>query len=99
SEEMGEGFRQVAAQRAGEEERSKAEPLNAGEAEELARLLLSERHMKPELLAFFYAWAGSINHIGPGLRSMSVELFRPAFEHLASTCRLPDLAGSRAEHP
>jgi hypothetical protein len=73
------------------------EPLGAGEAEELAGLLLSEQHLKPELRAFFYAWAGSIQHTAPGLASLKPEAFATAFDHLAASCRLPELSVEQAE--
>lgn len=50
------------------------------EARELARLLLSEKHMGPEIQAFFYAWKGSIKKV-PGLAAMamSFETFADLF--------------------
>jgi hypothetical protein len=65
------------------------EPLDEAEARELARLLLSEQHMKPELQAFFYAWSGSIDHMAPGLATMSFATFASVFEHVTSSCQVP----------
>jgi hypothetical protein len=66
--------------------------LGEDEARELARLLLSEKHMGPEIQVFFYAWKGSIKKV-PGLAAMamSFETFADLFEHIVRTCRLPDL--------
>lgn len=70
------------------------EPLGDEEASEFAGLLLSRQHFKPELQAFSYAWNGSIQHIAPGLASMSVESFTDVLGHLVDSCAIPDLSGA-----
>jgi hypothetical protein len=72
------------------------EPLVEKEAVELAELLLSERHVRPELQAFFFAWKGSIEHFARGLATMSLEKFQGVFAHLAASCRLPDFSRDQA---
>lgn len=71
-------------------------PLSEIESMELAQLLLSEQHMKPELQAFFFAWKGSIEHFAHGLATMSLEEFQGVFAHITATCRLPDLPKGNA---
>ncbi len=67
-------------------------PLDEEGALELARLLLSEQHMKPELNAFLYAWDGSIRHGPRDLASMSFAEFSAVFAHLGKSCYVPDTA-------
>ena len=65
------------------------EPLTQQEAVELAQLLLSEKHTRPELQAFFYAWNGSIKHFARNLATMSFEEFQDVFARVAASCILP----------
>lgn len=67
-------------------------PLNEKEAAELAELLLSEQHTRPELQALLFAWKGSIEHFAHGLATMSLETFQGVFARLAASCRVPNLS-------
>jgi hypothetical protein len=71
-------------------------PLDEKEATDLAGLLLSEKHVRPEFQAFLCAWRGSITHIAPGLATMSFNEFAHVLAHLTFSCHTPDLSGSQA---
>jgi hypothetical protein len=82
-----------------------AEPLNEDEARELASVLLSEQHTKPELQAFLYAWDGSIKFQreqglpGQADTAMSLEAFRGIFTRIALTCRVPEVGQISPPNP
>lgn len=72
-----------------------AAPLEEGEAEELAGLLLSPRHARPEMGAFCVAWKGSIDfarengNLDLAGRALPLEGFLTAFGRVTSGCALP----------
>ena len=70
--------------------RSGKESLKESEAMELSALLLSERHLVPELQAFMYAWKGSIEHFARGLATLGFDEFVQMFAHLIARCRVPE---------
>lgn len=73
------------------------EPLSEAESLEMAALLLSDRHASPEVQALFYAWKGSIDHIGgPAMATMPFDVFTEVIEHLCGTVRVPPAPGWRA---
>lgn len=70
--------------------RSGKESLKESEAMELSALLLSERHLVPELQAFMYAWKGSIEHFARGLATLGFDEFVQMFAHLTVNCQIPE---------
>ena len=84
SMEVGRGFASMGKPRA------ETEPLSESEATELSALLLSERHMVPELQAFMSAWKGSIEHFARGLATLGLDEFAQIFAHLIVHCRVPE---------
>jgi hypothetical protein len=73
-----------------EGEPRRPEPLGDGEALELADLLLSPQHIRPELEAFNYAWNGAISQ-APALPAMSLQQYLMFFFHVTETCVVPDM--------
>jgi hypothetical protein len=73
----------------GEEPRVDA-PLTPAEGRQLASLLMSERHLKPELRAFWTAWRGSIeqNQLPRSLAesALSLDAMAPIFRKVTSAC-------------
>jgi len=65
------------------------ESLNEAEATELSALLLSERHLAPELQALMFAWKGSIEHFARGLATLGFDEFMEMLAHLTARCRVP----------
>jgi hypothetical protein len=80
-------------------------PLNGDEATELAGLLLSEQHAKPELQSFLYAWGGSIKfRREQGLpamadAAMSLETFQDIFLRITHGCRVPEIDENVSANP
>jgi hypothetical protein len=66
------------------------EPLGDGEALELADLLLSPQHIRPEFEAFNYAWNGAISQ-APALPAMSLPGYLIYFFRVTETCVRPDV--------
>jgi hypothetical protein len=83
SMEMDRGYANLNKPRVGKE------PLNESEATELSALLLSERHLVPELQALTFAWKGSIEHFARGLATLGFDDFVEIFNHLTVHCRVP----------
>jgi hypothetical protein len=105
SQEIREG-----AERFVEEDRSghqaaAADPLSEAEARELAGLLLSEQHAKPELKAFLYSWGGSIKFQReqgmPAMAdaAMSLETFQDIFLRITQGCRVPEIDENVSANP
>jgi hypothetical protein len=96
SQEMNAAFAEGAKSATGVRGQGHPESLNEDEASELASLLLSEQHTKPELQAFLAAWDGSIQfQRQQGLpatadAAMSLETFQGILMRVAQHCRVPD---------
>jgi hypothetical protein len=73
-----------------EAESHRPEPLGDAEALELADLLLSPQHIRPELEVFNYAWNGAISQ-APALPAMSLQQYLMFFFHVTDTCVVPDM--------
>jgi hypothetical protein len=105
SQEMNAAFEGIAKPAAGARGQAHAEQLNEDEARELAGLLLSEEHTKPELQAFRDAWKGSIKfQREQGLpamadAAMSLETFHEVFTRIAQSCLVPDVGESAPPNP
>jgi hypothetical protein len=81
-------IRDAFSRRNADEERKE---LNAVEAKELASNLLNPKNLKEEILAFCYAWKGSIEHLSGPMASMPYEEFMKYFGRLAVFCTLPEM--------
>jgi hypothetical protein len=91
SEEMRLSTQLLKAKLGGQEAEShRPEPLGDAEALELADLLLSPQHIRPELEAFHYAWNGAISQ-APALPAMSLQQYLMFFFHVTDTCVVPDM--------
>jgi hypothetical protein len=75
---------------------SQEEPLDYDEAVEFASILLSDKHLLPELQAFLFAWKGAIDFqqkSGSGamaVGAMNLEAFQVWFDAIARLCRWPE---------
>lgn len=77
-------------------ETQSCEQTGAEAAEELASLILSSKHLKPELQGFFYAWHGSIENTGisEGMKrsAMNREKFQTFFfERIIPSVWVPNI--------
>lgn len=105
SAEMDEGYASLVESPAGSAAQDRNEALNEDQARELAGLLLSERHTRPEVEAFLYAWDGAVKFLREqgataiADAAMSLETFQRIFSHITESCRVPDLGDSVSENP